>query len=415
MGFDILRSAIKAPGARFVDHWESRYKTGGVFPHAAAEVGMHSAGSKRDFAPWTDPNQRPLLRIEVLTKRFGGIAVVDHLSLDVYEGEFFALLGPSGCGKTTLLRLIAGFERPNTGRILLDGADLAPVPPHRRPVNMMFQSYALFPHLTVEGNVAFGLKQEGLPKHEIAQRVADMLALVKLERYGSRKPHQLSGGQRQRVALARCLVKRPRVLLLDEPMAALDKKLRGETQFELMELQRELGLTFVIVTHDQSEAMLVADRIGVMDRGRLMQVAPPEAIYERPNSRWVADFVGDINLFEGRLGEDCQSVEGTAAGRVRAAAKVDAEPGKVVWAAVRPEQVRIAREPPLPGLDNCVPGTVLDIGYLGDTSIYQVRVRDGSLVKAAIANVGRGAGRAVTFDDQVWLSWPPEAAIVLTQ
>jgi putrescine transport system ATP-binding protein len=198
-------------------------------------------------------------------------------------------------------------------------------------------------------------------------------------------------------------------------MAALDKKLRGETQFELMELQRELGLTFVIVTHDQSEAMIVADRIGVMDRGRLMQVATPAAIYERPNSRWVADFVGNINLFEGRLGDDCQSVEGTAAGRVRVAAKVDAGPGKVVWAAVRPEQVRIAREPPLPGLDNCVPGTVLDIGYLGDTSIYQVRVRDGSLVKAAIANIGRGAGRAVTFDDQVWLSWPPEAAIVLTQ
>ena len=376
---------------------------------------MHSVGSKRDFAPWTDPNLRPLLRIEVLTKRFGGTAVVERLSLDIYEGEFFALLGPSGCGKTTLLRLIAGFERPNTGRILLDGVDLARVPPHRRSVNMMFQNYALFPHLTVEANVAFGLKQEGLPRHEIAQRVADMLALVKLERFAGRKPHQLSGGQRQRVALARSLVKRPRVLLLDEPMAALDKKLRGETQFELMELQRELGLTFVIVTHDQSEAMIVADRIGVMDRGRLMQVAPPEVIYERPNSRWVADFVGDVNLFEGRLGADCQSVEGTAAGRVRGVAKVDAEPGKLVWAAVRPENVGIAREPPLPGLNNCVAGTVIDIGYLGDTSVYHVRVRDGALVKVAVANAARGAGRAVTFDDPVWLNWLPEAAILLTQ
>ncbi len=355
------------------------------------------------------------MRIEAVTKRFGSAAVVDHLSLEIYEREFFALLGPSGCGKTTLLRLIAGFERPNAGRILLDGIDLAAVPPYRRPVNMMFQSYALFPHLDVEANVAFGLKQEGLSKREISHRVADMLALVKLESFGDRKPHELSGGQRQRVALARSLVKRPRVLLLDEPMAALDKKLRGETQFELMELQRKLGLTFVIVTHDQSEAMTLADRIGVMDRGRLMQVGPAAEIYERPNSCWVADFVGDVNLFHGRLGDDGLSVEGTAAGRLRLAAKPDAEPGALVWVAVRPEKVRVTREPPLPGLDNCVAATVADIGYLGDISIYKLRIRDGSQVSAALVNVGDRAERAIGFDEQVWLSWPAEGAIALTR
>jgi putrescine transport system ATP-binding protein len=358
---------------------------------------------------------RPLLRIEALTKRFGRTAVVDDLSVDIYEGEFFALLGPSGCGKTTLLRLIAGFEQPSGGRMLLEGIDLAPVPPYRRPVNMMFQSFALFPHLNVETNVAFGLKQEGLPRREIARRVADMLARVKLVGLGGRRPHELSGGQRQRVALARCLVKRPRVLLLDEPMAALDKKLRGETQFELMELQRSLGLTFIIVTHDQSEAMTVADRIAVMDSGRLIQVAPPTELYERPNSRWVADFVGDINLFQGRLGDDGLTIEGTAAGRLRVAAKPDARPGTMVWVAVRPEKVLVTRERPSPDRDNCVGGTVVDLGYLGSVSIYKLRIRDDLLVRATVTNVVGHAMPPLGFEEQVWLSWPVDAAIVLTR
>jgi putrescine transport system ATP-binding protein len=375
--------------------------------------------AKRGFAPWAEPSVEPLLRIAAVTKRFGEFAAVDQLSLDVYQSEFFALLGPSGCGKTTLLRLIAGFEQPNSGRILLDGVDLAPVPPHRRPVNMMFQSYALFPHLTVESNIGFGLKQEGLPKSEIAARVADMLALVKLERFGRRKPHELSGGQRQRVALARSLVKRPRVLLLDEPMAALDKKLRGETQFELMDLQRRLGLTFVIVTHDQSEAMTVADRIAVMDRGRLMQVAPPAEIYEQPNSRWVADFIGNVNLFEGRVGDVAGTIEGTALGRLRVRGNIDAEANATVWVAVRPEKIRLipcALEPAQRvDAENSVLATVVDIGYLGGLSLYKLRTEAGVPLQAAIANIGPVTARGLGWNDQVWLSFAPEAAIVLTR
>src|SRR5262249_5788861 len=260
-----------------------------------------SGAARRGFAPWSDPAARPLVRFEAVAKRFGDASAVDRVSLDIFDREFFALLGPSGCGKTTLLRMLAGFERPSEGRILLDGVDIVDVPPHRRPVNMMFQNYALFPHLTVAGNVAFGLRQEGLPKAEIDARVHDMLALVKLEGFAARKPQQLSGGQRQRVALARALVKRPRVFLLDEPLAALDRKLREQTRFELMDLQHKFGLTFIIVTHDREEAMTVADRIGVMDQGRLVQVATPSEIYEQPNSRWIADFLGDVNLLEGRV------------------------------------------------------------------------------------------------------------------
>jgi putrescine transport system ATP-binding protein len=247
---------------------------------------------------------QPSVRIEGVTKRFGAFTAVDDVSLDIQEGEIFCLLGGSGCGKTTLLRMLAGFEQPSAGRILIDGQDMADVAPYERPVNMMFQSYALFPHMTVQDNVAFGLEQEKLPKAQIAQRVEAMLSLVRLDGMAQRKPHQLSGGQRQRVALARSLVKRPRLLLLDEPLGALDRKLREHTQFELLGLQKQLGVTFVVVTHDQEEAMTLANRIGVMDRGRIVQVGSPRDIYEYPSTRFVADFIGSVNLFEGRLTED---------------------------------------------------------------------------------------------------------------
>jgi putrescine transport system ATP-binding protein len=356
-----------------------------------------------------------------VSRRYGGVAAVDGLSLDIYPKEFFALLGPSGCGKTTLLRLLAGFERPDAGLILLEGRDIAATPPHRRPVNMMFQSYALFPHLTVAGNIAFGLRQDGMARADIAARVDEMLALVRLEGVGARRPDQLSGGQRQRVALARSLAKRPRVLLLDEPMAALDKRLREQTQFELMELQARLGMTFVIVTHDQAEAMTVAHRIAVMDRGRIVQAAPPAEIYEQPRSRWVAEFVGDVNLIAGRVVEAGAGVAVIAdqAGR-RYRVVGDVTEGAEVAIAVRPEKVRMEAEPaPASGSAsgdalNAVRGRIADIGYLGGMSIYKVRLDDGTIVKATVANVARTGGLAFSAGVEVSLSWPPDAAVVLT-
>jgi putrescine transport system ATP-binding protein len=373
-------------------------------------------GGRRDFAPWADANARPLVRFDQVSKRFGDTVAVDRVSLDIYEGEFFALLGPSGCGKTTLLRMLAGFETADEGRILLAGKDISPVPPYRRPVNMMFQSYALFPHLTVAGNVAFGLRQDGVPRGEISARVADMLALVHLNGFENRKPAQLSGGQRQRVALARALVKRPKVLLLDEPLAALDRKLRESTRFELMHLQATLGLTFVVVTHDREEAMMLAHRIAVMERGRIVQVATPAEIYEQPRSRFVADFLGDVNLIEGGLTaiEGGRAVIESATGRLMAADPGDTTPGTQVWLAVRPEKVRIALERPDDAV-NCVGGQVIDVGYLGDVSVYQVRLRGGVMMKATVANLTRMIERPIGADDQVWLSWPPEAAMVLTR
>jgi putrescine transport system ATP-binding protein len=351
-----------------------------------------------------------LVRFEGVAKRFGAVAAVDALSLEIGQGEFFALVGPSGCGKTTLLRLLAGFEDLSEGRILLDGEDIGAVPPHLRPVNMMFQNYALFPHLNVEGNIAFGLRQEQAGRVEIAERVAEMLTLTRLQGFDKRRVDQLSGGQRQRVALARSLIKRPRVLLLDEPLAALDKKLRAETQFELMELQRKLGTTFVIVTHDQEEAMIVADRIAVMNEGRLIQVAKPAEIYERPNSRWVADFIGEVTLIEGKVASG--GVIETAIGPLRAEAANDAKRGGQVWLALRPEKLRISAERPA-DTANAVAGTVSEIGYRGDMSIYKVRLADRSLIKVAVANTGT-TGRKFAINDLAWLSWPAEAGVVLT-
>jgi len=366
--------------------------------------GEGTGGREQDGRP-------ALVRFQQVSKRFGDVTAVDALTLDIRQGEFFALLGPSGCGKTTLLRLLAGFEVPSEGRILLDGEDIGAVPPHRRPVNMMFQSYALFPHLTVEGNIGFGLRQENVGRRERRERVADMLALVKLQGFGRRRVGQLSGGQRQRVALARSLIKRPRVLLLDEPLAALDKKLRAETQFELMELQRKLGTTFVIVTHDQEEAMIVSDRIAVMDQGRLVQVAAPPEIYERPKSRWVADFLGEVTLIEGSLNDD-----GTLATRL--GPLVVAGGGKTrdkVWLALRPEKLRMDAERPAADGLNVAAGIVFEIGYRGDVSLYKVQLADRSLMKIARANTGARGQPAFAVKDLVWVSWPHDAGVLLTE
>ena len=366
----------------------------------------------------------PLLRIDGVVKKFGGVRAVDRLSLDIRAGEFFALLGPSGCGKTTLLRMLAGFETPDEGRILLDGKDIAQVLPHERPVNMMFQNYALFPHLSVRDNIAFGLKRARMRRADINTRVAEMIALVKLDGLEKRKPDQLSGGQRQRVALARSLARRPRVLLLDEPLAALDKKLRESTQRELIELQRRLGMTFIIVTHDQEEAMTMADRIGVMDAGHLEQVATPRKLYEAPNSRWVAEFVGDVNLFEGEVGP----AEGSAACdrdqgrrhdcRGRAARSRDQEPQ--VCVAVRPEKVKLSRRGPASDADhahsiNRLEGIVTDVSYLGGFTTYKVKLDTGAMVRSSMANTARLDMDAYNATQRVVAWFTPDDCVVLEQ
>ena len=363
----------------------------------------------------------PLLRIEAVRKTFGRSTAVDGLSLDIHAGEFFALLGPSGCGKTTLLRMLAGFETPDAGRILLDGADIAAVLPHQRPVNMMLQSYALFPHLNVRDNISFGLKNAGLTRAGLDGRVGEMLDLVKLKGLESRKPHQLSGGQKQRVALARALARRPQLLLLDEPLAALDKKLREETQSELIALQRRLGTTFVIVTHDQNEAMTMADRIGVMNDGRLEQVATPRQLYEAPESRWVAGFVGDINLIEGdvTLHDGHRLTVATAqAGTLLATEPRQKLDGPSVCLAIRPEKIRLSRKGPagergMSGAMNSVEGVVSEVGYLGGLSVYKLRLDHGATLRAALANTARLDVDAYSIGQRVVAWFAPDDCAVL--
>ncbi|TBZ19213.1 ABC transporter ATP-binding protein [Rhizobium leguminosarum] len=378
---------------------------------------MKSLGNiRRAFAPWTDPSAKPFIAFKNVTKRFGDFTAVDDLSLNIYHREFFALLGASGCGKSTLLRMLAGFEQPTSGEIVLDGTDMAGTPPYRRPVNMMFQSYALFPHMTVEKNIAFGLRQDGMSKDEMTDRVSQMLKLVKLEQFASRKPNQLSGGQRQRVALARSLAKRPKVLLLDEPLGALDKKLREETQFELMDLQQNLGLTFVVVTHDQEEAMTMADRIAVMSHGKVVQVATPAEIYEAPNSRFVADFIGDVNIFDGKVassGNGTIEISIDSGFSVRVAASETPSAGSAVGFAIRPEKMRVGRTPPVNASVNAARGELWDIAYLGDMTVFHVKLQSGSIVKASSLNAQRSVDDPFTYDQEVWVSFDENAGILL--
>jgi putrescine transport system ATP-binding protein len=377
---------------------------------------LSASEKETKLVPWADPTAQPYVRIERVTKRFGDFVAVDDVSLNIYKKELFCLLGGSGCGKTTLLRMLAGFEEPTSGKIFIDGVDMTDIPPYERPVNMMFQSYALFPHMSVEENIAFGLKQDRLPRADIDARVAEMLSLVKLSEFGKRRPHQLSGGQRQRVALARALAKRPKLLLLDEPLAALDKKLREHTQFELINIQEQLGVTFVVVTHDQEEAMTLSTRIGVMNRGRIVQIGTPRDVYEFPNCKFVAEFIGSVNVFEGRLLEDepdyvriaCTELENT----IYVDHGISAPSNAIVWAAIRPEKIEISVDRPI-DQQNVAHGVVKEIAYMGDMSVYLIKLDSGKIVRVTRPNVRRHEEGEVTWDQPVYLHWHPSSPVVV--
>jgi putrescine transport system ATP-binding protein len=365
----------------------------------------------------TDDKTKPLVQIKGLTKKFGDVIAVDNIDLDIYQGELFCLLGGSGCGKSTLLRMLAGFEYPEAGTIKIDGMDMSNVPAYERPTNMMFQNYALFPHMTVEQNIAFGLQQDVMPKDEITDRVHGILKLVELEDYKKRRPQQLSGGQRQRVALARSLVKEPKLLLLDEPLAALDKKLRKQTQFELANIQEQVGVTFVVVTHDQEEAMTLSSRMAVMDAGKFKQIGTPTEIYEFPETRFVADFIGSANIFEGRVSEDGADhvIVSTNVGEVYVNHGQSIAKNKKLWVGLRPEKIHLSITPPPQIGPNQIMGQVEDIGYLGETSIYKVRLKNGQIVDVTAPNQRRPMSRthSITWEDAVYLSWEPESAMLL--
>ena len=356
------------------------------------------------------------IRIKGISKRFGDFTAVDNVDLDIEQGELFSILGGSGCGKTTLLRMLAGFEIPSSGKIEIDGVDVTHQAPYDRPVNMMFQSYAVFPHMNVAKNVAYGLRKEGVRRTETTKRVDEMLELVQLTELKHRKPDQLSGGQRQRVALARALIKRPKVLLLDEPLAALDKKLRERTQFELMNIQDELGITFVVVTHDQEEAMTLSGRIAVMDKGQFQQVGTPKEIYEFPNNRFVADFIGTINTFEGVVtvvgDEEIQVYSDEAGESLTALGRQLVEVGQTIEIAVRPEKIFVSKDKP-DNDDVCIEGVVDDLGYLGNRSLYRIRLGSGKIVQVSSQNRRRSVRRFLEWEDKVWLSWRPHSAVVL--
>ena len=371
--------------------------------------------------PWLDPKALPFIQIRDLTKHFGALKAVDNLALDIYRGELFTILGGSGCGKSTLLRMLAGFETPTRGQIIIDGVDMADIPAYERPVNMMFQSYAVFPHMTVEQNIGYGLKKERLPAADIADRVEQMLNLVQLDNLGKRKPNQLSGGQRQRVALARALIKQPKVLLLDEPLAALDKKLREQTQFELMNLQYELGTTFVVVTHDQEEAMTLSTRIAVMDAGKFVQIGTPTQVYESPHNRFVADFFGTMNFFNATVTEDDNSAQTVTVTLEKTGTEVQATTeqkflaGDKITIAVRPEKITVSQSRPDGPNMTITKGTIEDLAYYGNRSVYRVRSQSGRVIQVSAQNYQRSEELLLEWDDEVFLSWDSSCNVVLSE